>query len=542
MEKADSKIRRFWRPARLVKIFVFLSIAFICGAFFFIRSGTFLDWVEGRLEVELRNRITNDYTADIGEIKGNILGNVTISSVSIRKKSGPTPSVISTGKVVLKYNLLGLLTRRFEVRNLEVFEPQIHIARDFEGSLNLRHILEPRPADHGPRTAVFDFAAGSIRLNRGRITYLDTQQDIHVGINDISIRINGELNTWDHDGELRIGKGSLTFNGAETAINNFDADFVLLADGSRLEDFYFTFGDSELRVKGGFRQGENATAKSEDRVGFAKSEDRVGFAWDAVINLGLDVSDVQQFLGEDIELEGLLKAKLETEGTDSALDVKAFSGSMPTFSMVRAAGGRKIALAELEVEGHVKHAPVPTLTLTTLSTQIADGTLTGKGNITLETAPEGRLLKQFQQLTTSPFNYAGEWHITGMEIIPFLSMFTELPEYLSDSVGHLSSTAKFSGTSTDLSNLNLDSEIALTETTLNAVAVEASRFNCTIGAGQLKVNGSFDGAAIDVTGPFPLEQLDVFDIQVVDINFDTLMKIANTANFGGIGTSAATLS
>ena len=542
MEKTNSKIRRFWRPANLVKIFVFLSIAFICGAFFFIRSGTFLEWVEGRLEVELRERITNDYTADIGEIKGNILGNVTISSVSIAKKSDPTPSVISTGKVVLKYNLLGLLTRRFEVRHLEVFEPQIHIARDFDGGLNLTHILEPRTANREPRTEIFDFAAGSIRLNRGSITYLDTQQDIHVAINDISIRINGELNTWDHDGELRIGKGSLTFNGTETAINNFDADFVLLADGSRLEDFYFTFGNSELRVKGGFRQGENGTAKREDRVGFAKSKDRVGFAWDAVLNLGLDVSDVQQFLDKDIEIEGLLEAKLAAEGTDSALDVKTFSVSMPTFSLEQGAGGRKIALAALAVEGQLKHTPTPTLTLTTLSAQIADGTLTGEGNITLETTPEGTLLKQFQQLTTSPFNYAGEWHTTGMEIIPFLSMFAELPEYLSESVGHLSSTAKFSGISTDLSNLNFDSEITLTETTLNAVAVEDSRFNCTIAAGQLKVSGSFDGAAIDVTGPFPLGQPDVLDIQAININFDTLMKIANTADFGGMGTSSATLS
>ena len=542
MEKADSKIRRFWRPATLIKMFVFLSIAFICGAFFFIRSGTFLEWVEGRLEVELRNRITNDYTVDIGEIKGNILGSVTIGSVSISKRGEPTPTVVATRKVVLKYNLLGLLSRRFEVKNLEVFEPQIHVVRDFDGSLNLTHILEPQTANRKPQTAVFDFAAGSIRLNRGKITYLDTQQDIHVAINDISIRINGELNTWDHDGELRIGKGSLTFNGAEKAINNFDADFVLLADGSRLEDFYFTFGDSELRVKGGFRRGESGTAKREDRVGFAKSKDRVGFAWDAVLNLGLDVSDVQQFLGKDIEIEGLLKAKLEAEGTDSALDIKAFSVSMPTFSMVQAASGRKIALAELAVEGHVKHAPIPTLTLTTLSTQIADGTLAGDGSIALETAPEGTLLKQYQQLTTSPFNYTGQWHATEVQLIPLLSMFVQLPEYLSDSVGYLSSTAKFSGTSTNLSNLKLAGEIALTETTLNEVGIEDSRFNCTIAAGELKVHGSFDGAAIDVTGSFPLEQPDVLDIQATGINFDTLTKIANTADIGGMGTSSATLS
>ena len=57
------------------------------------------------------------------------------------------------------------------------------------------------------------------------------------------------------------------------------------------------------------------------------------------------------------------------------------------------------------LKGHVKYLPTPTLTLTTLSAQITDGTLTGEGSIALETAPEGTLLKQFQQLTTAPFNY-----------------------------------------------------------------------------------------------------------------------------------------
>lgn len=539
MEKADSRIRRFWRPANLIKIFVFLCIAFICGTFFFIRSGTFLDWVEGRLEVELRNRITDDYTADIGKIQGNILGSVTIGSLSISNKEEPDLPVIATEKVVLKYNLLGLLTRRFEVKNLEVSEPQIHVVRNSDGSLNLTHILKqqdtPQEAQQDtPREASsFDFKAESIRLNRGSIAYLDTQQDLRIAINDISIRVNGTLNTWDHDGSLRIGKGSLTFNGTETAINNFDADFVLLADGSRLEDFYFSFGDSALRIKGGFRQGENSDAKREDRV---------GFTWDGVLNLELDVSDVQQFLSEDIALEGLLKAKLEGEGTDSAVDVKTFAVSMPTFSMVQAADGRKIALSELEVAGHIKHAPTPTLTLTTLSAQIADGSLLGEGSINLKSMPEGNLLKQLQQLTTYPFNYTGQWRATEVQLIPLSSMFMTLPEYLSDGIGYLSGTAKFSGTSTDLSNLNLNSEIALTEMTLNEVALEDSRLNCTIEAGQLKANGNFDVTTIDVAAPFPLGQQDVLDIQAVGINFDTLTKVANTEDFGGIGTSSATLS
>ena len=264
MEKSDSKssgrakrdngFKRFWRPANLVKILVFLSIAFICGVFFFIRSESFLNWVEGRLESELINRM-DDHTVDVGNIEGNILGSVTISSLSISKKDAPDPPIISTQKVVLKYNLLGFLTRKFEVKHLEVSEPQIHVVRNPDGSLNLERIFkeretqgssQPQDSSQTQGSSQFDFAAERIEFSRGTIVYVDTQQDLRIAIDGITISVNGELSTWDHKGRLNIGSGSLTFNGAETAINNFDADFALLANGSRLDNLHLVCGNSDL--------------------------------------------------------------------------------------------------------------------------------------------------------------------------------------------------------------------------------------------------------------------------------------------------------
>ncbi len=517
-----SESRQFWRPANLAKIFVSLSIVFICGAFFFIRSEAFLNWVEGQLEAEIRNRLTDGYTVDIGKIKGNILGSVTITGISISKENEPKPPIVSTGKVVLKYNLFRLLTRRFEVKNLEVSEPQIHAVRYPDDSLNLTHIL--KDSNKSQDTSLFDFAAGHIRCNRGKFTYFDAQQNLRVAISDVSIRVNGELNTWNHDGELRIGKGSFTLNGAETAINNFDADFVLLADQSRLENFYFAFGKSELRIKADLRQGEN------------------GNAWNAVLNLELDVSDVQQFFDKDIELDGVLEATLEAEGTNSALDVKTFVASMPMLSITNAANDRKIALAELEAEARLMHSPSPTFELTNLSTKIAEGALSGSGSIILKNTPEGNILAQLKQLTTLPFIYSGQWHAAEIQVLPFLSIFAQLPEYLSDSRGHLSGTASFTGDSTNLSSLKLHGEATLAETTLNGTLIEDSTLNCTIEQGELKANANFDEAEIEVTGIFPLGQQDFLDIHAVNINIDKLTQIVNTEDIGGTGTSSAKLS
>ena len=526
MEKSDSKIRRFWRPANFIKIFLFLGIAFVCGVFFFIRSDAFLNWVEGRLETELKNQITEDYTADVGEIKGNILGSVTLSHLAISKKEAQDSPVISTGRVILKYNLLGFLTRRFEVKNLVVSDAQIHAVRNTDSTLNLSQIFKQPSTQDPPQqdSSQFDFAAGRIELHRGRIVYLDTQQDLRIAIDGISAGVKGKLSTWNHNGWFRIDTGSFTFDGAEVPIDNFNADFVLLANGSRLNTLQLKFGNSDLEVKGGFTRGAN------------------GISWDGTLDLKLDISDVDQFFGESVALKGIMTAKLIAEGTDSTLNIKTFSANMPTFSMVRADDSRKIALTELDVAANFEYSPTPTFSLTTFSAQIADGILAGEGNVTLENAPDGSLLTQLRQLTQHTFNYAGQWHATEIQLIPFLSMFAELPENLSDGVGHLSGTAKFSGNSTDFSSFNLDSEITLIETILDEVALEDSTLNCGIVAGVLKANGNFDETSIEITAPFPLGEQDTLEIQASGINFDKIMKIANTADFGGTGTSSAQLS
>ena len=525
MKNSDRKIRRFWRPANLIKIFVFLGIAVVCGVLFFIRSEVFLDWVEARLETELGNQITEDYTVDVGEIKGNILGNVTLSRLAISKKDEPDQQVISTGKVVLKYNLLGLLTRKFAVKNLVVSDAEIHAVRNADGILNLAEISKQRKKQDPSQqdSLQFDFAAERIELNRGKIVYLDEQQDLQIAIDGISIGVKGKLNTWDHRGWFRIGTGSFTFDGVETPIDNFNADFVLLANGSRLNTLQLKFGKSDLGITGGFTRGSDGTL------------------WDGALNLKLDVSDVQRFFGESVELAGVMTAQLEAEGTNSTLDIKTFSANMPTFSMARAGDRTEIALTGLEVAGNFKYSPSPTFSLTTFSAQIADGVLTGDGSVTLENAPDGNLLTQFRQLTQHTFNYGGEWHATEIQLIPFLSMFAELPENLSDSVGRLSGTAKFSGKGMDLSNFVLDSEITLMDAILDEVVIEDSTLNCKIDTGVLKATGNFDETAIEIAAPFPLGEQDTLDIQASGINFDKIMQIANSSDFGGIGTSSAQL-
>ena len=522
---------------KLPKISIFVGIFLIvglCGTLFFIRSRTFLDWVEGRLETELKNRINATYTANIGKIEGNILGSVSLKSVEISKGNIP---VISTGKVVLKYNLLGLLTRKLEVKELQVDTPEIRALRNSEGALNLVNIFSDQTTQDPPESQdspQFGFAVEHIKCMDGTIDYVDLQRSLDVRIDGIRIEVKGPLNTWEHNGRFKIESGSFGINGAETAIDTFDADFQILASGSTLEKLRLEFGDSNLEVTGGFTHEETATS------------------WNSKVDVNLNLADIgTPLFGEDIELEGGVDATLTVNGTDSDL-VGTLSAEIPTFSVVTAENSPKIVLTAGHIDADFNSEPTPIFTLKQLSFQVADGTVVGDGSLTVggEETPQQKhsdsrleddVFTRFQQLLTHPMTYHGKWDATKIHLIPLVSMFIQLPENLADSTGLLSSRGEFRGNRTDTSSLGLDSKIMLTETTLDEVKLNDSTLNCIIAAGELKIDGNLDETEINVTGPFPVGVEDVLKIHASDIDFDDLMKIANSADIGGTAELSAQL-
>ena len=508
---------------RIQKIAIFLGIFIIlalCGGFFFVRSDAFLDWVETRLESELDNRIAEGYTADIGKITGSIFGNVTISGVKISKEDEP---VISTKSVVLKYNLLGLLTRKFEVRELRVDAPEIRMRHEPEGTLNLSNIFRETSSDEN--APQFSFAVEKIQFGPGTIDYVDTQRNLDISVQGMTLEVKGPLNGWNHEGNLKIDAGSLKFNGFETPIDRFEIAFEILATRSRFDTLRLDFGNSRLVAAG--------------QLPYRST----GNPWSIDLDLQrLDLADVEQFLGKGTELEGIVKGRITANGNADSSFAATLSVETPTFSMTHAEKSRQIALTDLTIDTTFNLHPIPTFTLKTFRAQIADGTLTGNGTIGLQSRPEGDIMAQLRQLLTSPLNYIGQWEATDVELIPLLSMFVQLPEYLADSTGHLSAGATFNGNSKDFSTFSLNSTIEITETLLNEVALADSTLRCMIDAGELKANGNLDETKINITGPFPLGEQDALELRLWGINFDNLMKIVNSADLGGTGEYTAKLS
>ena len=400
--------------------------------------------------------------------------------------------------------------------------PEIHAKHGSDSTLNLSNIFQENPSNEN--TSQFSFAVEKIQFKQGTIDYVDTQRNLDINVQGITLTVDGPLDTWNHKANLRIDAGSFTFNSSETLIDKFEVDFRILATRSQLDGLQLDFGNSKLDVTGQFPH--RSTGKP----------------WGIGLDLyRLDVADVERFFGEGTELEGIVKGRITANGTDSGF-AAALSVEMPTFSMKQAENDRRIALADLKIDAGFNLYPTPTFTLKTFSAQVADGTLTGGGSIGLQNRLEGDVITQLQQLTAHPLVYEGQWDATDMQLIPLLSMFVQLPEYLADSTGHLSGTATFNGNGADLSTFKLNSTIEIIETTLNEVALEDSTLSCMIDAGELKADGNLDETEINITGAFPLAQQDALDIRVSKINFDDLMKIVNTADLGGTGEYTAKLS
>ena len=486
---------------RIQKISIILGISLVivlCGAFFFLRSDAFLNWVETRLESELESRITKGYTADVGDIKGSIFGNVTISGVKISKEGEP---VISTKSVVLKYNWLGLLTRKFEVKELTVNAPEIYAKHDPDNTLNLSNIFREDPSseeDPSSDAPQFSFAIKNVELNRGKINYKDTQRDLEISVQGVKLTVEGQLDTWDHQGHLRIEAGSFTFNGSEIPIDKFEVDFEILATRNRLDRLLLEFGNSKLVFDGSF------------------PHPSPGKYWGIGLDLQrFDLADVARFFGEDTDLQGIVKGRITANGNYETSFAAALSVETPTFSMTQAENNKRIALTDLKIDADFNLHPIPTFTLKDFSAQIADGALTGSGSIGLQSRPEGDVIAQLRQLTTHPLAYTGQWDATDVQLIPLLSMFVQLPEFLVDSTGHLSGNATFDGSTAQTpATLNLNSTIEIIETTLNEVGLKDSTLRCAIDAGELKVNGNLDETEIKITGPFPLAEQDSLEIHI----------------------------
>ena len=509
---------------------VFISIPLIIlligiVGYFYISSDSFLNnFIKPRLEKALQKQVNEEYTVTFGKLRGNIFTGVEVENFRI--EDGEKLPILSTNEVVLKYYFWGLLQRKFLVTALKINSPVLNLRRNSGGQVNLTQVFRESSQDS---EASFAFAISKAAINDGKILFADTQQHIKLSLPDINIELRGKLEKWDHTGKFSIGKGRFILNGTELPIEQLkDIGFSVSATNSKLETLKLKLGNSFLEIQ-----------ELKGDLGERK--------WNTLVELTIDARDVQKFLGNDTQLAGYGKVKLDLNGTAStlngtlkgtseALSVKQF----PTDSSE--SNIRQIDITELVINTTLNLEEVPQITLDKLSVQIADGTLVGGGSATFDNTSQGNLIERLQHFVKQPITYDSKWDISEVQLHLLLAMFGELFEQIPQiESGTFTGTALINGNTTR--DFHLDSSVKLSDTRFlvkdESIPLKNSSLNLKISSedsngSNVSVDGTIDDTNVDINGSF-----DDLDVQLGSVDFGKLFKIFNTIPFKGIGSITA---
>ncbi len=509
---------------------VFISVPLITvllgiGGYFYVSSDSFLNnFIKPRLEKALQKQVNEKYTVTFGELSGNIFTGVKVENFRI--EDDEKLPILSTDEIVLKYYFWGLLQRKFLVTALEINSPELKLRRNSDGQVNLTQVFRESSQDSD---ASFAFAISDATIIGGKVLFRETQHNMELSLPDINIELWGELEKWDHTGELSIGKGSFILNGTELPIGQLtDIGFSVSATNSKLETLKLKLGNSFLEI-------QELKGNLDERK------------WSTLVELTIDAGDVQKFLDNDTQLAGLGKVVLNLHGTDSTLSgtLKGTSEALaikqiPTDSSE--SNIRQIDITELVINTTLNLEEVPQLTLDKVSVQIADGTLTGDGSATFDNTSQGNLIERLQHFAKQPITYDSNWQISDTQLGSLLSMFGELLEQIPQiESGIFTGSAKIKGDTTG--TFHLDSNVKLADTSFlvkdESIPLNDSSLDCKISSedangSSISVDGTIDDTTVDISGSF-----DSFDVQLENVDFGKLSRIFNSVPFKGVGSITA---
>ena len=494
------------------------------GGFFYVRSDSFLNnFVKTRLKDVLQDQIDDKYIIQLKKLRGNIFTGVEIENLSVKEKESETSPIFSTKKITLKYNFFALLQRKFLVTALEIDSPEVNLQRNAAGQVNLTQVLresEPPPDS----TDSFAFAVSNVKINEGKIVFTDTQQNIELELPNIKLELGGSLDDWNHTGNVSFNQGSFTLNGTKLSIDPLKKiEFSVSTIGGDLPEHKLKFGNSVLTMKGNWEAN----------------------AWEVYAGMTIDASDVQKFLGDNIELGGSGVIVLDLKGTDSTLN-GTLTGTSDAFSIKESyeskSKNRQIDISDLTIDTTINLEEVPKVTLDKFSAQIADGTLTGSGSATFKNTSEGNLIERLQHFIKQPITYDSNWQISDIQLYSLLSMFGELSEQIPQiESGTLTGTALINGNTTG--KFHLDSNVKLSDTGFlvknESIPLKNSSLNYKISAentngSNVSIDGIIDDTKVDISGSY-----ESLDVQLGNVDFGKLSKIFNSIPFEGVGSITA---
>ena len=529
------------RRILFISIPIFILLCGIAG-FLFVRSDYFLDnFVKYRLIQAIQEQFNNDYQVSIKKLHGNILTGVEVVNLDVQEVGSNTEPILSTKKVVFKYNIFALLRRKLLVKALEVDKLRINIVRDSDGKLNLTHLLQKNTAEPKQETKnTFAFAVADIYIKQGNVQISDAQQNIELSLPDIRFDLDGELESWEHTGRFSIGKGDFTINETMIPIEQLvDMNFAISTTGSGLsEPFRLQLGNSLLVIN----EFERAWDKGN---------------WETLIELTIDGQDVQKIIQNNTELDGLCRIIFDLNGTNSTIYGKIVGKSealsIRQISLPKDDNSesftRKVDLTDIVIDSTVDFNVDHKITINEFGARTAEGKLSGTGVLTFDQNAEGNLFSRLQHYIKQPISYNSTLKLSDVQLPYLISMFVEMSDEMQNfSSGTFNGLTEITGNSTG--NFHIDAEVNLLDTSIAVHDKEQEKYysltdsslKCVITSVEgsdstVIANGIIDDTKVEISG-----SLNSIDIKLNNINFGKLSNISKSGLLSGYGNLSAIIS
>lgn len=529
------------RKILFISIPLFILLCGIAG-FLFVRSDYFLDnFVKNRLIQTIKDQINDDYQVSIEKLHGNILTGIEVVNLSVKEYDPISEPIISTKKVLLKYNIFALLRRKLLVKALEIDTPKINIVRDSHGKLNLTHLVPKNTAEPKQETqSAFAFAVADVYIKQGSLQISDAQQNIKLSLPDIRFNLKGELESWDHTGSFSIGKGGFSINETMIPFEQMDdMNFAILTAGSGLSDpFKLKLGNSLIHVKDFERAWDHGV-------------------WKTLIELTVDAQDVQNIIQNNTELAGQGTIILALNGTNSTLNGKIVgkSESLSIRHITHEKNNnsesftRKLDLTDVFIDTTVDFNVDHKITINEFGGRTAEGILSGTGVLTFDKDVEGNLFSILQHYVKQPISYNSTLKISDIHIPTLISMLIELSDEIPNfNAGIIDGSVDINGNSTG--NFHIDADVSFTDSSIVVQDTEQEKYytlqdsslNCVLTSEEGKdstvdANGTIDDTIVEISGSF-----DNIDVKLKNINFGKLCNISKSVPFSGYGDLSAIIS
>jgi len=267
-----------------------------------------------------------DADVRLGEIRGNLITGFTMDSVFIAVQGEP---LITAERLVLRYDLLQIPSKRVTVSNLILVRPQIALLCGHDGVWNFERMVRPTPEDTTSRPFDWPIKVERFEIQEGTFRLVDSAalaepdhettdayyvEYHHVALRNVNLVVTSCLVT---PTEKRARIAALTFDSDRPPVQlkKFSGDFKLTGKEATVKNLVVQTSQSYITM--------NATMKDVDLLGGIELESLK----DKPVELSLraqdlDLNELKRFIHQLDFLDGKVKAEIVAEGQFGRLDIK----------------------------------------------------------------------------------------------------------------------------------------------------------------------------------------------------------------------------